>query len=268
MTKNIIRNFPHARNFGLELEFFNVTRARAAEALRAPGVQFWDAHYQSSGTGWKIYDDGSINGRNSIELVSPILSGRDGLREVAKVVKQFALAGARVNKSCGFHVHVDARDLAGIHLKNVYRRYAAHEAKIDAFMVPSRRASVNEYCRSASSAINLLREISDNANARTVASTMCREIEILNSDGSYNYVGGRYNKVNLTAFLRHGTIEFRQHSGTMNVEKVINWIVFCVNFVNTSMDNDTADIYTGLHSECVDYYTSRTTAFAMNEQTV
>jgi hypothetical protein len=78
----------------------------------------------------------------------------------------------------------------------------------------------------------------------------------------YMYQGGRYNKVNLCAFLRHGTIEFRQHSGTMNVDKVINWIVFCVNFVETSANTSTAEIYTNLNTECAEFFTSRTAALA------
>jgi hypothetical protein len=256
MVKNTIRNFPFTRNFGIELEFFNVSRAEAARALTAADVRWWDSYSQSTGTGWKIYDDGSINGNNSIELVSPILSGRSGLREVARVVKQFARAGARVNKSCGFHVHVDARTISGEHMRNVYLRYALHETQIDAFMVQSRRGNVNEYCRSTQGSLGLLSATDNNSTAHRVASAMSERWD------GYMYQGGRYNKVNLCAFLRHGTIEFRQHSGTMNVDKVINWIVFCVNFVETSANTSTAEIYTNLNTECAEFFTSRTAALA------
>jgi hypothetical protein len=203
---------------------------------------------------WKITDDGSISGVNSVELVSPILSGIAGLREVAKVVKLVADAGAKVNKSCGFHVHIDAQDLSAKTMFNVYRRYALHEDKIDAFMAPSRRASVNVFCRSATTFLGQLEEAdSDFATCSTIASIMEDERWV----NGIGYIGGRYNKVNLCAFLRHGTIEFRHHAGTMNVNKVINWIAFCVNFVEVSVNTDTADIFTGVHPDSVQFFNQR-----------
>lgn len=45
---------------------------------------------------------------------------------------------------------------------------------------------------------------------------------------------GRYYKVNLQSLTRYGTMEFRQHSGTLNFTKVINWVSFLMAFVDTS----------------------------------
>jgi hypothetical protein len=42
----------------------------------------------------------------------------------------------------------------------------------------------------------------------------------------------RYYKLNMTAFWRHRTIEFRQHSGTVDADKAINWIRLLIQFVN------------------------------------
>lgn len=39
-------------------------------------------------------------------------------------------------------------------------------------------------------------------------------------------IGDRYHKVNLVAYSRHKTVEFRQHSGTTNFTKMRNWILF------------------------------------------
>ncbi len=36
----------------------------------------------------------------------------------------------------------------------------------------------------------------------------------------------RYNKVNLEAYARHRTVEFRQHGGSTNFTKMKNWILF------------------------------------------
>eukprot|EP00471_Norrisiella_sphaerica_P007872 CAMPEP_0184495320 /NCGR_PEP_ID=MMETSP0113_2-20130426/30962_1 /TAXON_ID=91329 /ORGANISM="Norrisiella sphaerica, Strain BC52" /LENGTH=175 /DNA_ID=CAMNT_0026881461 /DNA_START=842 /DNA_END=1366 /DNA_ORIENTATION=- len=44
----------------------------------------------------------------------------------------------------------------------------------------------------------------------------------------------RYFKLNLHAFRRHGTLEFRQHSATTNYMKVGYWIRLLVAFVNNA----------------------------------
>ena len=41
--------------------------------------------------------------------------------------------------------------------------------------------------------------------------------------------------VNLASYARHGTIEFRQHSGSTNANKICNWITFCVHFVSKAI---------------------------------
>lgn len=67
--------------------------------------------------GWKLESDGSLNtdvpsGYIGAELVSPILMGADGLRQVIKACEWLRAAGAVVVgqggrvKQCGMHVHV------------------------------------------------------------------------------------------------------------------------------------------------------------------
>ena len=47
----------------------------------------------------------------------------------------------------------------------------------------------------------------------------------------------RYHKVNAESYRRHKTIEFRQHAGTTNYEKIINWVSFCGKLVIWSKKN-------------------------------
>lgn len=98
-------------------------------------------------------------------------------------------------------------------MKNVLRRYAAHEAEIDAFMPKSRRGNENRYCQSLTRYVGRLDEAS---TVRAVASCL----------------PSRYMKVNLESISRHGTIEFRQHSGTVNAAKIANWVRFLAAFID------------------------------------
>lgn len=248
---SFVDSFPHTRKFGLELEFFGVSRGKIDDILTGANISCWDAGYYDSGKGWKITDDSSIEGDYSVELVSPILSGIEGLQEVAKVVRLMAEVGAQVNRTCGFHVHVDAQDLSGKVLLNVYRRYALHEDKIDQFMVKSRRGNNNTYCKST----RALLDRTSGAHLSITCEDVARLVDEHYVDGTYE--GGRYNKVNLCAYLRHGTIEFRHHGGTMDINKVINWITFCVNFVEVSQDSETEELFAGVHPASVEFFNNR-----------
>ena len=50
----------------------------------------------------------------------------------------------------------------------------------------------------------------------------------------------RYYKVNAVAYDRHKTIEFRQHSGTIEYEKISNWVMFLARLVEYSYKNEIA----------------------------
>lgn len=201
------------RKFGIEMEIAGINRQTALRALHAVGINVQDEGYNhTTRRHWKLVSDASV--RDGFEVVSPVLEGDAGLAEAEVVARALDDAGASVNVSCGLHVHFDAADLSAADIKAIVRRYAAHEAEIDAFMPRSRRGNANQYCRSLAGLMNDRFEC-----ARTIQ-------ELISHQGS------RYFKVNLQSFQRHGTIEFRQHSGTINASKVVNWVRFLADFID------------------------------------
>lgn len=190
--------------FGVELEGKGLHPQQAAEVLNANGVPCRYLGYTHAVTPtWKTVTDASVRG--GFELVSPILSGKAGLEELAKVCRVLTAAGARVDRSCGFHVHHDVRGKAFARssrrkreafMRRLAAIYARFEPALDALVAPSRRADANRYCRS---------------------------MAYVNGSGAPD-TADRYRKVNFVAFVRHGTVEFRHHQGTFDPEKAVWWV--------------------------------------------
>jgi hypothetical protein len=203
--------------FGAELEMTGITREQAARALQQIGIDIRDENYNHSTQNyWKIVSDSSVRG--GFEVVSPILQGEEGLEQLQAVVTALDDMGGNVNRSCGYHVHFDATSLSLAHMRAIVTRYAAHEAEIDTFMPRSRRGNDNTFCRSMAA-------LAANRNFQNASTIQ----ELVNAQGS------RYFKVNLQSYYRHGTIEFRQHSGTLNAAKAVNWVRFLGAFINATV---------------------------------
>lgn len=206
---------------GIEIEFHApMSKLSLATTLQTLGLDVTAPGYTHTvSSGWKIVDDGSVYGLSEffgMELVSPILNSDSEtdmatLRSICRAIQKL---GCRVSKACGLHVHVDATDLTAEQVLHVWTRYQAFEEKIDAMVPSNRRANSGAYCMS-------LRNRAVHGQTKE-ALARCAD---------------RYFKVNLQSLSRHGTIEFRQHSGTINADTIANWASFCVGFVQASMSN-------------------------------
>jgi len=204
------------RKFGIELEIVGITQDTAKKALEAVGLTVKCQGYNhNTSEYWKIVPDGSVH--DGFEVVSPILNGEAGMEIAGIAARALEDAGAYANRTCGFHVHFDAADIELAHMKNIVRRYARHEAEIDAFMPPSRRGNANTYCKSLNGIMGEAFEAATTIN------------QLAHTQPS------RYYKVNLRSYQRHGTIEFRQHSGTVNFVKICNWVRFLSAFIDESI---------------------------------
>jgi hypothetical protein len=224
---------------GIELEVLGNRRA-ALQAIRAAGVDCRDSGYTHATTQhWKIVDDGSIGARG-FEVVSPVLesSNEQQMGDVRKVCDALVAAQCTVDRSCGFHVHVDASGISQPGFKTLVKVFAKFEPVMDSFMPASRRN--NTYCRSLLQVVGVtqaptgenLPVLLQQFFQRVDRCTDLRELHRL-------LMGTRYLKLNLESFWRHGTVEFRQHSGTTDAAKVLNWIEFCTGMVERCMREHT-----------------------------
>ena len=202
--------------FGVEIECYNFYRNSLIEVGRNNGLSVRSEGYNHDDNQhyYKIVSDGSLEGTNANEVVSPILKGTKGMNSLETICKALAEVDAKVNRSCGLHVHIGAERMSDEHYCRLVRNYQRIERAIDSFMPNSRRANNNGYCHSLVG-INF-----ENCTTK-------REIaQAMHND--------RYFKVNAIAYNRHKTIEFRQHSGTTDYEKISKWVMFLAKLVEYS----------------------------------
>lgn len=217
--------------FGVELEVImprtnhsEVGRAALAVAMNDAGVLTRHEIYNHrTRDHWKIVTDGSI-GHENAEIVSPILRGESGFANLRTAVTAIDAFGCRVNRSTGLHVHVGARGLFDRQVgffKELVRTYSKFEPVLDSIVAVSRRATNNTYCQP----VRWREEFEE-------AGTIDDLCQMLSRAGV-----GRFTKLNLNAWGVHGTVEFRQHQGSTNCQKIENWVRLCLRLVSHAAKN-------------------------------
>lgn len=239
------------RKFGVEFEAYNVKMETLKDALNAVGIHCEiEGYNHTTRRHWKIVTDASLTGENTFELVSPILKGESGINELKTVCRILNECRAKVNKSCGTHVHFDSSGFDLETWKRIYINYYRLENTIDGFMPLSRRE--NRFCQSLKNISNFESKLSNCSNLDQIASAFGMT---------------RYFKINPLSYSRHNTCEFRQHSGTIEFEKIGNWIKFLNALVDFSKTNLVTDAtLEGLTNLCdndlVNYFKQRTLKLA------
>jgi hypothetical protein len=234
---------PFDAGFGVEIECYmpeGATTQQCAAAIQqriGKPVQYPGYTHRRMNE-WKIVPDGSLgNYARGIELVSPVLHGQEGITEIEKVARALADFGCSVNKSCGYHVHVgiasfrepgDTTEWPLRFMKRLLEVYAVYEPIIDSVMPPSRRASTNTYCRSMTGTSLVRVDAAQDLISLVRASTA----------GNFGDMS-RYYKLNLIAWMRHKTVEFRQHAGTLDPMKVRYWTMTCLRMVAAARNGAT-----------------------------
>ena len=222
-------------HFGVELECYlpegGTMRAAAQAVSQRIGEPVSVEDYNHSlRPSWKVVTDGSLSDYSrGCEFVSPKLNGEAGIAQLEAVCEALVDYGCTVSRRCGMHVHVDAGGQGLGFFKKLVRLYQVYEPVIDQLMPPSRRASANGFCRSITAV--------PAANIDSAASVQDLTMVIHRATGAGE---PRYHKVNLAAYSRHSTVEFRQHSGTLDARKAANWVKICLRLVATAKRDDLA----------------------------
>ena len=209
--------------FGVEIEVTRlVSQDAIAIALQAAGISVAvEGYNHATKRHWKVVTDGSCG----YEVVSPILSGEQGLNELRKVCETLTRIGCKVNKNCGLHVHLGADFLGVGRVRSFIKRYMANEANLDSIQPKARRGSANRYCLPITETM------------RTHLIDNC-----LTVDDMVGLQTTRYCKVNLQSYRKYNTIEIRHHAGTTNATRIENWVRFLIGFATTATPENATNI--------------------------
>lgn len=255
----VASSFPSTRTFGVEFEFKGLSASATMTALTNAGISLYSqvGYTHTVMATWKIVTDGSVNG--GYELVSPILRGQDGIDEAARAIKALQQAGAYIDRQCGLHVHVGMDNLNGAQMMSIMDLYIANQANINTIIAPSRHDTF--YCK---------------PNSRATQDQLRHYSAIRQSSNKTDVVraakdSDRYYAVNLQSYAKYGTMEFRQHQGTLNGKKAGAWVKFVLAMVEAGSTgvttrfgsfSDTLDGVGNLDSETKTYLLGRETRLA------
>ena len=184
--------------------------------------------------------DGSVP--NGVEITTPPAMGDDFVSMIKALGRAFDQDHARVDSTCGFHVHVDARDVDLAKMRRLIRVWAHIEKMAYLVQPPSRRN--NTYCRrnfldvdlKTLPVVDVCRVIGGGDPYVDYHEYSSRLFERAPERRGFSALpgGDRYRGMNLQALRNHGTIEFRLHSGTTNARKIISWAATAANIVDWS----------------------------------
>jgi len=211
--------------FGVEIETCGASIPAITRAFRIAEI-----------LGCTIVPDGTPS--VDAEIVLPPLAACDfAFDYIKKICRVLQSVGATVNTRCGLHVHIGNAPLDGdmsptrfcgdsirvrqetgrfvvgqyfsepmdfVAVQDIMHRYTRQQSTVDTMFPRSRTG--NRYC----SPLSL---------SRIDAATTIQELTF-----------GKFTSINLQTWSR-GTIEFRQASGTVEHDKIINWVEFLLNLV-------------------------------------
>ncbi len=243
--------------FGVEVEMTGITRRQAAEALAeyfGTSPQYLGTYYDTwvvtdpAGKVWKLMSDSSITperktadgykllskrdteGRErQVEMVTPKLTYAE-LPKLQECVRRVRKAGAKVNDSCGIHVHVDASNHNRQSLKNLIGiMYSKEDILFKALQVNEDRAA--QWCRKVREP--MLRQARTLSSDETSDLTQLENIwyEGFENDGRTrhdHYNGSRYYALNLHSTFYRGTVEWRCFNSTLHAGKVAAYVNLCL----------------------------------------
>ncbi len=217
------------QTFGVEIEMV-LRREVAAQAvatfLNGRIERTYDSYrtikvVAADGRVWKIMSDSSITGGEACEVVSPILNW-DDIETIQEILRILRRAGAKINESCGLHIHVGAEKHTGKTLQNLINIfYAKDEMLYEAVQV--RTNGINRFAKKfKSNLITQINRIKNPSIAQVLDVWYFVNHDMMGTNRHYH--SSRYHGLNLHSYNRIGTVEFRLFNATLHAGELKSYI--------------------------------------------
>jgi hypothetical protein len=144
------------------------------------------ANHMALGTDGSVTSDNTYKG-GELRLCAPADKIENVVNAACEVLNRF---GCKVDRSCGLHIHLDAREKTGVEGHQMFKNLVRQQKPLYLLQPASRRG--NTYCKWTN----------------------------LDDWGKSD----RYLSINPEAFHKYQTIEVRLHSGTIAADKINHWI--------------------------------------------
>ena len=211
--------------FGIEIEISGASISAIKSALSNAEIR-----------GCDVKPDGTpgVDAEIVLPPLAPCDFAWDYIKSICRVLDR---VGASVNSKCGLHVHIgnaplnDDTHAVRFCGDSILERHRTGRYITGAYADPMDFVAVQDimfrYTRQQST-INTMfpRSRTDN---RYCAPLSVARIERATTISELTF--GKFTTVNLETWSR-GTIEFRQASGTVEADKIINWVKFLLNLVD------------------------------------
>jgi hypothetical protein len=239
--------------FGVEIEMTGITREEAAHALAdyfGTSPRYYGHTYDSwtvqdpVGKKWKLMSDSSIHPecpsadgylrlekysekgkRYKVEMVTPKLTYAE-LPRLQECMRRVTAIGAKINESCGLHVHVDASNHNRQSLKNLISiMYSKEDLLFKALQVNENRA--RQYCQKVRGP--MLKRARELSAEETPDLTLLEKVWYEGAVGkSEHYNWTRYYALNLHSVFYRGTVEWRCFNSTLDPAKAAAYVHLCL----------------------------------------
>ncbi len=194
------------RYVGIEIEFLLPrNNSKKLETLLLDNLLEWNVHLGTDGsvrdTEWQpVYNRRDLTITNleqqflgkEIRILSTESEAPEIINSVCKILKE---CGAKVNATCGLHVHLDMRNR---NVESVYENF--YRTQDILFKMQPAARKCNTYCKELK---RLIKEPRD-----------------------------RYYGINKVAYKKYNTLEIRLHEGSISAKDIKLWVLFLINICN------------------------------------
>jgi hypothetical protein len=189
-----------------------------------------------------IVEDGSLPS-DGFEINTAPASGDLYVEQIKEICDILNSRDAKVNNSCGLHIHVNAQDHNFYDIKKLAYLYEKIEPALFSIISPGRKSS--RYCLPCGPkyVVNLEKGIYPKDTEKILKKNIYNnEDENKHYLRTNKYHDARYNAMNLHSWVYRGSIEFRMHHGTTNARKIQNWGILLAGILDFAYENNEFDI--------------------------